>query len=141
MGRVSITSMSLPQGMPVPRVNPYRRALADDLLATDVTLVTVQKLLGHALVQTMAQYDQWGNGPRSRRWGRCRCRLVSGSNGYRYEKWSELGFSYPTPLSAPVMNAHHVGAPLNMFMAQGTPVLMYDEQRVAAPGTPCGMLV
>jgi site-specific recombinase XerD len=41
-------------------VNPYRRALADDLLATDVTLVTVQKLLGHALVQTMAQYDQWG---------------------------------------------------------------------------------
>ncbi len=37
---------------------PYRRSLADDLLATDVTLVTVQKLLDHAHVQTMAQYDR-----------------------------------------------------------------------------------
>ncbi len=38
--------------------DPYRRAIADDLLATDVTRVTVQQRLGHAHVQPMAQYDQ-----------------------------------------------------------------------------------
>jgi site-specific recombinase XerD len=34
------------------------RTVASDVLDTDVDLVTVQKLLGHANVQTNAQYDR-----------------------------------------------------------------------------------
>ncbi len=47
MGRVRTTEHAYATGA---TGAPYRRSLADDLLATDVTRVTVQKLLGHAHV-------------------------------------------------------------------------------------------
>jgi site-specific recombinase XerC len=37
-----------------------RRTVAGDLLDTDVDLVTMQKLLGHANVQTTAPHDRRG---------------------------------------------------------------------------------
>ena len=37
-----------------------RRTVAGDLRGTDIDLVTVQKLLDHANVQTTAQYDRRG---------------------------------------------------------------------------------
>jgi integrase len=38
----------------------FRRTVAGDLLDNDVDIVTVQKLLGHASVQTTASYDRRG---------------------------------------------------------------------------------
>ncbi len=37
-----------------------RRTVAGDLLDNDIDIVTVQKLLGHASVQTTASYDRRG---------------------------------------------------------------------------------
>jgi hypothetical protein len=48
--------------------DPYRRTVVGDVLDTDVNLVTVHKLLGHANVQTTAQDDG--------RWRRAKKKVV-----------------------------------------------------------------
>jgi integrase len=51
----------MPPGGVVHRTpHAVQRTVAGDAVDTDVDLVTVQKLLGHANVQTSAQYDRRG---------------------------------------------------------------------------------
>ena len=62
----------------------FRRTVAGDLLDNDIDLVTMQKLLGHANVQTTAQYDRRGNVRRRRPWGPCMCHIDEEKNDDRY---------------------------------------------------------
>jgi hypothetical protein len=86
----------------------FRRTVAGDLLDTDVDLVTVQKLLGHANVQITAQDDRRGARAKKKAVGCGQCPIDDEKCDYRYEMWGTWRCSYPASLGAPGLVGHRV---------------------------------